>query len=119
MRLRTPAPSIAGRIHRWPLDIKTGGLVLQGGLILGDNWWLASSAPKTSNPKADGKLISAAPGKAHQERGWADSPQDMMFDAGAGAGAGADLIWDHNWTSGKRSIFAVKRTALDQGCQSK
>ncbi len=121
--------SVAGRVHRWPLDPKTGDLKLaqghakpdgvwwggvtamQGGVITGANWWLASSAPKSSSPKADGKLIRTAPGKAHTEMPWADSPQDMMIDDGG------DLIWGHNWTAGKRSVFAVKRNSLEAGCK--
>ncbi|MCK5799526.1 MAG: hypothetical protein KAI47_20185, partial [Deltaproteobacteria bacterium] len=110
--------SIAGRLFRWPVDLKTGKMPtgtfypekayylgkrqVQGAVSHGATTYLSSSQP----PSGHGDLTGTTPGKRLFTDAWIDGSEDLVYDVTRGQ------LWGAGEARGKRYVFAVDAAKL-------
>lgn len=120
--------TVLGRLHRWPLDPQSGklqsvastvhasevlfpGVVkMQGAQSWQGQYYLSSSAAKTSKPTSGGSLFRAAVGGGVKVHQWPHHPEDLHLAPVSGN------LWSLTEDAGERAVFAVKYADLLAGC---
>ena len=113
--------SIAGRLHRWPLDAATGHLIednsvviptqvlfpgvkkMQGGLTWDSHVFISSS-------HSGGILYDGTLGQALDSRDWPYVSEDLHYSMFS------DNLWCHTELPGDRQVFAVKKDDILADC---
>jgi len=113
--------SIAGRLHRWPLDAATGHLIKQGGAVIptqalfpgvkkmqGGLTW--DDHVFISSSYSNGTLYDGTLGMALDSRNWPYVPEDLHYSMFS------DNLWCHTELPDDRQVFAVKKDDILADC---